>query len=151
MHNLQRSNVHRWYGVLFRAYSLDVLHKKHLRLLDDHLLSVLLVSTVYSFVPHIALLRQRQNGDGLSITSVMFNLIIATEQLAFGVHLILFSPAFRSDFQLYYSGRLPLDSKDPRRPMTESEWLDVGQFLAVWICRSVMCVCTRLRTRFGFY
>ena len=45
MPNIKTSNMHRWYGVLFRAYVLDML-QKHLQHIADHLLSLILVSTV---------------------------------------------------------------------------------------------------------
>ena len=70
-------------------------------------------------------LHERASGAGISITYAVINLIVATEQLAFGLHLITIDP------QLAYEGIT-------HAPLTASDWLNVLQFLAVWLGHTIM-------------
>lgn len=53
---------------------------------------ILIILTIWSFIPQISLTVSNKSCEGLSLVHVLFNAISATEHLALGLHLIILEP-----------------------------------------------------------
>jgi uncharacterized protein with PQ loop repeat len=82
--------------------------------------SLLILLTLASFLPQLLLVRARGNSDGISLTYVLINLIVATEQLGLYIQLIAFS----------YHGTFPGMINNPPKL---ADWLNLAQFAIVWL------------------
>jgi hypothetical protein len=82
------------------------------------------VFSTASFIPQIRNLREQRHGRRISLTYVLFNLILATQQLT--VYLLYFI--------LREAGYDGIAHEAP----TFGDWLDLIQFGIVWLCHSVL-------------
>lgn len=94
---------------------------------DWQLYSILIICTVLSFIPQIDLLHRTANATGISIIDALLNLVVATEQLAFGIHVIAARPAYAND-------------RSDDSPLRIGDWLGICQFLAGWLGHKIMLV-----------
>lgn len=79
---------------------------------------LLILLTIWSFVPQLQLILAQRSCEGLSLVYILFNAIAATEQLALGLHSIIVEP----ESFLHH---------EPRP--TANDWLDIAQFSIVWM------------------
>jgi hypothetical protein len=90
--------------------------------------SLLILLSLTSFLPQICHLRLRNDSSGISLIYILFNLIVATEELTLGYHFIV------ADYKTPYGDGITHD------PPTLEDWLNVDQFLVVWLGHLVLSV-----------
>lgn len=82
---------------------------------------VLIVLSFASFLPQTYRLAQHGSWTGISLAYLLINLIVATEQLTLGLHLIVIEAN---------DGAIPGIVHKPR---TFGDWLNLSQLAVVWL------------------
>ncbi|KAK5167516.1 uncharacterized protein LTR77_007215 [Saxophila tyrrhenica] len=86
-----------------------------------NLAKILLIAlTASSFRPQIHEIRKRSSGEGISLTYILLNLVLATEQLAIYTHIIIFD---------YKGGEESIIANPPGF----GDWLNWTQFVVTWL------------------
>ena len=81
--------------------------------------SILLLLSLFSFLPQCRLILSRGTSSGISLYYVLFNLIVATEQFAIGLHL--------------HVDNVEIDDAIIQSPPSVGDWLNLAQFASVWL------------------
>jgi hypothetical protein len=90
--------------------------------------SILIHLSLTSFLPQLCHLRYRNDSTDISLIYILLNLIVATEELTLGYHFIV------ADYKTPYGDGITHD------PPTLEDWLNVDQFLVVWLGHLILSV-----------
>ncbi|KAI1392301.1 uncharacterized protein F4822DRAFT_123948 [Hypoxylon trugodes] len=86
--------------------------------------SILLFLSVASFIPQYSRILSRGDCSRISPYYVLFNFIVATEQLTISLHFIIVNDAIMDNIV--------------HTPPVAGDWLNLAQFSTVWVCQLIL-------------